>query len=120
PGRDRAGRAARAAGSAAARARSRADPGLARSRGRRAGVRARAGVPRRTGRRGRRDLTRAARARASVHPLAAVRACRLRTGEIPAMTLLELKGLCVDYGRVRVLDGLSLSLRAGQVVGVVG
>lgn len=36
------------------------------------------------------------------------------------MTLLELKGLSVDYGHVRVLDGLSLSLRAGQVVGVVG
>ena len=36
------------------------------------------------------------------------------------MTLLELKDLSVDYGRVRVLDGLSLSLRAGHVVGVVG
>lgn len=36
------------------------------------------------------------------------------------MTLLEIDGLSVDYGRVRVLDGLSLTLRAGQVVGVVG
>lgn len=36
------------------------------------------------------------------------------------MTLLEIDDLSVDYGRVRVLDGLSLALRAGQVVGVVG
>lgn len=36
------------------------------------------------------------------------------------MSVLELQSLSVEYGRVRVLDGLSLSLRAGQVVGIVG
>ena len=35
-------------------------------------------------------------------------------------SLLELQDLSVDYGPVRVLDRLSLRLRAGQVVGVVG
>ncbi|MDT0158740.1 ABC transporter ATP-binding protein [Microbacterium sp. ARD32] len=40
------------------------------------------------------------------------------TAERPPV--LEVKDLAVDYGSVRVLDGLSLSLRAGQVVGVVG
>ena len=36
------------------------------------------------------------------------------------MTALELQDLAVDYGRVRVLDGLSLAVRPGEVVGVVG
>ncbi len=34
--------------------------------------------------------------------------------------MLELDGVCVDYGRVRVLDRISLSMRAGEVVGIVG
>src|SRR5690606_7098874 len=119
-GRDGAGGAPGAPGTSEARARTRTHSRLARPGRGSAGVRARAGVPRRPGRRGWRDLSGSARSRASVHPLPAVRACRLRTGEVPAMTLLELKGLSVDYGHVRVLDGLSLSLRAGQVVGVVG
>lgn len=39
--------------------------------------------------------------------------------ETPAPTL-EIADLAVGYGRVRVLDGVSLTVRAGQVVGVVG
>ncbi|WP_455905259.1 ABC transporter ATP-binding protein [Microbacterium sp.] len=34
--------------------------------------------------------------------------------------ILELEDLTVDYGRVRVLDRISLAVRAGEVVGVVG
>lgn len=33
---------------------------------------------------------------------------------------LELEGVSVDYGAVRVLDDVSLTIRAGEVVGVVG
>lgn len=36
------------------------------------------------------------------------------------MTLLELEDLSVDYGSTRVLNGLSLSVFAGEVVGIVG
>jgi ABC-type glutathione transport system ATPase component len=35
-------------------------------------------------------------------------------------SLLEVEGLCVDRGRVRVLDRISFQLRAGETVGVVG
>lgn len=35
-------------------------------------------------------------------------------------TMLELDALSVDYGRVRVLDAVSLRVRPGEVVGVVG
>lgn len=36
------------------------------------------------------------------------------------MSVLELDQVSVDYGPVRVLDGISLAVRAGEVVGVVG
>ena len=36
------------------------------------------------------------------------------------MNILELDGVSVDYGRVRVLDRISLAVRPGEVVGVVG
>ena len=35
-------------------------------------------------------------------------------------SVLHLDGLSVDFGPVRVLDGISLTVRAGEVVGVVG
>lgn len=38
----------------------------------------------------------------------------------PQEPLLRVQDLSVDYGPVRVLDRLSLSLHAGQVVGIVG
>jgi peptide/nickel transport system ATP-binding protein len=35
-------------------------------------------------------------------------------------TLLELRGLTVDYGRVRAVDGIDLEIRTGEVVGLAG
>jgi ABC-type multidrug transport system ATPase subunit len=34
--------------------------------------------------------------------------------------LLEGRGLCVDYGRVRALDGVDIEVQEGQVVGLLG
>lgn len=36
------------------------------------------------------------------------------------MPLLEIAGLQLDFGSVRVVDGLSLTLEAGQILGLVG
>ena len=36
------------------------------------------------------------------------------------MPLLEGRGLCVDYGRVRALDGIDVDIQEGQVVGLLG
>ncbi|MGM1016885.1 MAG: ABC transporter ATP-binding protein [Actinomycetota bacterium] len=36
------------------------------------------------------------------------------------MSVLELRGLRVDYGAVRVLDDVTITVRPGEVVGVVG
>jgi ABC-type branched-subunit amino acid transport system ATPase component/ABC-type branched-subunit amino acid transport system permease subunit len=38
----------------------------------------------------------------------------------PARTLLEVRGLCVQYGRVVALDDLSLRIEEGQAVAVLG
>jgi peptide/nickel transport system ATP-binding protein len=35
-------------------------------------------------------------------------------------TLVEVRGLQVDYGRVRAVDGIDLVIRAGEVVGLAG
>jgi peptide/nickel transport system ATP-binding protein len=35
-------------------------------------------------------------------------------------TLLELRGLKVDYGSVRAVDGVDLEIRAGEIVGLAG
>ena len=35
-------------------------------------------------------------------------------------TLVELRGLKVDYGRVRAVDGVDLEIRSGEVVGLAG
>jgi len=34
--------------------------------------------------------------------------------------LLEGRGLCVDYGRVRALDGVDVEIEEGQVIGLLG
>jgi peptide/nickel transport system ATP-binding protein len=39
---------------------------------------------------------------------------------IATQTLVELRGLTVDYGRVRAVDGVDLDIRAGEVVGLAG
>ncbi|MDP2702893.1 MAG: ABC transporter ATP-binding protein [Candidatus Rokubacteria bacterium] len=36
------------------------------------------------------------------------------------MPLLEGRGLCVDYGRVRALDGIDVEVQEGQVIGLLG
>ena len=36
------------------------------------------------------------------------------------MSLLEGRGLCVDYGRVRALDGVDVEIQEGQVIGLLG
>ena len=36
------------------------------------------------------------------------------------MPLLEGRGLCVDYGRVRALDGVDVEIEEGQVIGLLG
>ncbi|HEV2056464.1 MAG TPA: ATP-binding cassette domain-containing protein [Methylomirabilota bacterium] len=36
------------------------------------------------------------------------------------MPLLEGRGLCVDYGRVRALDGVDIAVEEGQVIGLLG
>jgi peptide/nickel transport system ATP-binding protein len=35
-------------------------------------------------------------------------------------TLLELRGLAVEYGRVRAVDGVDLEIRTGEIVGLAG
>jgi peptide/nickel transport system ATP-binding protein len=38
----------------------------------------------------------------------------------PTQTLVELRGLCVNYGNVRAVDGIDLEIRTGEVVGLAG
>lgn len=42
------------------------------------------------------------------------------SGQPTVDSVLHLDALSVDFGQVRVLDGISLTVRAGEVVGVVG
>ncbi len=35
-------------------------------------------------------------------------------------TLLELRGLCVDYGSARAVDGVDLKIRQGEILGLAG
>jgi peptide/nickel transport system ATP-binding protein len=46
-----------------------------------------------------------------------VTATRPQTG---TETLLELRGLAVDYGSVRAVNGVDLEIRAGEIVGLAG
>jgi peptide/nickel transport system ATP-binding protein len=39
---------------------------------------------------------------------------------IATQTLVELRGLTVDYGRVRAVDSVDLDIRSGEVVGLAG
>jgi peptide/nickel transport system ATP-binding protein len=39
---------------------------------------------------------------------------------VATKTLVELRGLTVDYGRVRAVDGVDLEIRTGEVVGLAG
>jgi peptide/nickel transport system ATP-binding protein len=39
---------------------------------------------------------------------------------VATKTLVELRGLTVEYGRVRAVDGVDLDIRAGEVVGLAG
>jgi peptide/nickel transport system ATP-binding protein len=39
---------------------------------------------------------------------------------VATQTLVELRGLTVDYGRVRAVDGVDLDIRAAEVVGLAG
>jgi peptide/nickel transport system ATP-binding protein len=39
---------------------------------------------------------------------------------VTTKTLVELRGLKVDYGRVRAVDGVDLDIRVGEVVGLAG
>src|SRR5262245_61316456 len=38
----------------------------------------------------------------------------------PSMALLEVRGLVKNYGRRRVVDGVSFEVTAGEVVGLLG
>jgi peptide/nickel transport system ATP-binding protein len=51
----------------------------------------------------------------TVEPMAAA-PTQLSKGE----TLIELRGLAVEYGTVRAVDGIDLSIRAGEIVGLAG
>jgi peptide/nickel transport system ATP-binding protein len=44
----------------------------------------------------------------------------IRTRVSTPETLLELRGLAVDYGRVRAVDGVDLSIGEGEIVGLAG
>jgi peptide/nickel transport system ATP-binding protein len=39
---------------------------------------------------------------------------------VATSTLLEARGLCVDYGRVRAVDGVDLEIREGEILGLAG
>jgi peptide/nickel transport system ATP-binding protein len=39
---------------------------------------------------------------------------------VTTATLLEARGLCVDYGRVRAVDGVDLEIREGEILGLAG
>jgi len=39
---------------------------------------------------------------------------------VATRTLVELRGLTVDYGSVRAVDGVDLEIRAGEIVGLAG
>jgi peptide/nickel transport system ATP-binding protein len=39
---------------------------------------------------------------------------------VATATLLEVRGLCVDYGRVRAVDGVDLEIREGEILGLAG
>ncbi len=44
----------------------------------------------------------------------------IRTRVTAPEALLELRGLAVDYGRVRAVDGVGLAIGAGEIVGLAG
>ena len=50
-----------------------------------------------------------------VEPVAAARTATSRSE-----ALVDLRGLTVDYGRVRAVDGIDLTISAGEVVGLAG
>jgi peptide/nickel transport system ATP-binding protein len=39
---------------------------------------------------------------------------------VATSTLLEARGLCVDYGRVRAVDGVDVEIREGEILGLAG
>jgi peptide/nickel transport system ATP-binding protein len=49
-----------------------------------------------------------------IEPMAAVRS------SVSHDALIELRGLQVEYGTVRAVDGIDLSIRAGEIVGLAG
>jgi peptide/nickel transport system ATP-binding protein len=44
----------------------------------------------------------------------------VETTAVTAETLVEVRGLTVDYGTVRAVDGIDLTIRAGELVGLAG
>jgi peptide/nickel transport system ATP-binding protein len=52
--------------------------------------------------------------------MTSVMAERTETRKLEAETLLELRGLAVEYGRVRAVDGIDLAIGEGEIVGLAG